>query len=419
MPKNAKTAVNGGEFVLTNINNSNKEIFPNLQSLHDALDSIDNETQYTVHQQTISATDLVKSIQIEKKLGNGSFGAAFLAYCKFFGGLCVVKFPNALLQNGKITINNKTLNFVPAIPVDETTKRDFQQEKDNLFKVLTPEKMLDSHAHKFKEGRLEVTSIDQYKKLKNEASNFKIHDGHRFLHQFLHTDDELYCIISEPCENDVFFLLQRRRLDTLQNKRAFFIQVGLAVHYMLFVLKVAHTDIKPGNIFWKMESGKYIFKVSDFGYLDDINALTTKPDHINYTFVGTEWYMPRFVARTQDKMLRYNTPKIMLFAFFTTVLEVLNIDKYDPDIVPFAFPSDGNSTNYPPKYTWLEQLNQVATPCMHEMMYSFLGKTLDSEYWIYPGKEPTSWMDSFNTYFRHLIQSHNCEHRNQQYSIHS
>jgi len=261
MHKTTKTAVYGGGFFL------NEELFPNLQSLHEALDKIDPEKEYSVHQQRITGQNLVDSLKIGKKLGKGAYGTAFLANCHYFGGPCVVKFPTALLRNKRLIIRENKLIFNRLIDVDQNTHSDFEKEKKNLFKVLTPEKMLESHAHFFEEGRLNRIHKRQYENLRKDAANFKRHSGYTFIHQFLHIDEKLYCIISEPCQGDVFSLLENHRLESIENKKAFFIQVGLAIHYMLFVLRVAHTDIKPDNIFWTRESGQFIFKVSDFGYL--------------------------------------------------------------------------------------------------------------------------------------------------------
>lgn len=414
----AKTGVYGGGYIYNQIQPTpDTKKFKNVNHLHEYIQSIKSHPNidFSVEQESISTQDLLNGLRIKRKLGEGGFGTAFLANFELFGP-CVVKLYTKMIHPYNALRIDSTTGLIQVHGENlERHKKEieivFTQEVHNLHKVLTPEKLgLSSF---FDKSKMNTLSKQQYNKLREEMKKYKGHSGHEFIHHFIHYDPTIFCIISEPCEGDVLSLIDTPHgLQKTHEKQTFLVQVGLAVHYMLFVAKVAHTDIKPPNILWKLNgNGEYIFKVSDFGYLDDIERLPTS----NTYLLTTSRYIPDLVlqqikqSRRQKSTFNFDTPKIMLFTFLTTCLEVLTPQMFLSNYVSLysykLYWSIMHSSNNQNALQWLKLLDSNYTFDFIDLLFSFMKHFENINFWTFHQESNRQCIATFNDFIKKILST--------------
>jgi len=421
MYRTAKTGVYTAPFKVM-IRGQPPETYPDAESTFRAVQLLRRHTHFMIEQDDITTESLIRSVRVSRVIGEGSFGKVYSATSdsNLFGGSFVIKFPSALLRahgvivnrQGKIEINNTVI-----IPVETTEKiiDNFISEISNIEKVLTPIKQSERYRRRFENGRLVQTPGYLYNEIMREAQTYRRHSGHKHIHQFIHYNPDLFCIISELCDGNAYDLMESGDLAQLEKQKAFFIQMALVVHYLLFVVKVAHTDLKPENILYKKVNDTYTFKLSDFGYLDDIQKLQEDPSHNNNKFLHTPMYSPRsFIDIDPLRPYKFDTPKIMLYAFFASILHVLDFGQFITLNIRRAFANEDGT--YPRQFHWLNKLNDICTPDMHTLLFQFLSESFNQSFWIYEGDE--DWKRKFSQKMTGIVSSHNSHHPHLQYTIH-
>jgi len=351
-----KTAVHLGNFELTHQGNTRH--FETMDELFDSMPLEEgNHSHKMVGQQEIHSAHLIKKLSFIRKVGEGAYSIAYSANFRYDDTRviqCVVKLVKVFLEmdvfeflseGEKIFISSDGFQLLQIAPTSSNIDlrkgvQNFKREIQNIIKVQNPEKLLyrqffDSHS------RLVSTSASQLVPLREEMARIRRHSGHNFIHKFIHYDPVLYLILSEPCNGTAQEIIDREQLDppTCEDKQHFMLHLGLAVDYLLSVIKVAHTDIKPANVFYMhstIRDTRFHFKLSDFGYLDDIpeNDFASHADLLpkNSNYVGTRRYCPDAVVQkrieafsSSTASLYYiNSAKLMLFNFCTSILCFFN-----------------------------------------------------------------------------------------------
>jgi serine/threonine protein kinase len=424
MYRTARTGVNAGGFHLKTLD-SDIGTFSDVDSTHRTIESLPQNTNFVIEQDDITTENLIRSVQISRLIGEGSFGKVYAARSpnNLFGVPFVIKFPTALLNAHGIIMREGCIQINHNVHIQEETMLNvidnFLSEVSNIEKVLTPIKQSELYRRRFENGRLVRTPGYIYKEIMREAQTYKRHSGHKHIHQFIHYNPDLFCIISELCHGNAYELMKSGNLDKLQDKRSFFIQMALVVHYLLFVIKVAHTDFKPENIFYTNNGhDTYTFKLSDFGYLDDIESLQKNPTHDNNKFMHTPAYCPRSVSyRDTAAQRKFDTPKIMLYSFFASILQALDLQKFQSIDMANAF--GGEVRQYSPSFHWINQLDDICTRPMHDLLFEFLNQCYDLSFWIYLGVQSEDWKREFHEIMTDIVSSHNTQPGSSQYTIHN
>jgi len=365
----AKTAVHAGSFELTTPQGNTSQ-FENMDEVFDSIppeEEGDHHSRMMVGQQEIHDSHLIHKLSFVREVGRGGYSIAYLANFRYNDTRvipCVVKLVKVFLEmdifefvNGgeKIFMSSdgfRLLKRAPTSPNIDLRKgvENFKREVKNLIRIHNPEKLLyrqffDSHS------RLVSTPASQLGPLREEMARIRSHSGHNFIHKFIHYDPVLYFILSEPCDGTAQEIIDREESDppTCEDKRHFMLHLGLAVDYLLSVIKVAHTDIKPANVFYTRSTARdtrFHFKLSDFGYLDDVpdEDFTSPADQLpqNSNYIGTRRYCPHAVVQKRIEAFSsstaspyyINSAKLMLFNFCASILCFFNtMSNLGPDNV--------------------------------------------------------------------------------------
>jgi serine/threonine protein kinase len=425
MRKATKTGVCAGLFEVS----SHKGKSFSESELHNDIDSLSYLDDFYITQKPITIEELLRSVVVHHIIGRGGFGTVYSASSSkgIFGSHFVIKLPNGFLEEGIIQILNNKIVFDFELLLDYEAhsaevidiKENFKNEINNITKVLTPFKQSQAYMAHFDQGRLIRTSRNIYEKIRKEAELLKRHSGYEHIHKFLHYNTDLFCIISEACDSNTDDLISSGNFNTQDHQKSFVLQVALAVHYLLFVVKVAHTDLKLQNILYRRSPNtSFVFVVSDFGYLDNIESLQTNSTHFNDDITCSPMYSP-YCLRTKPPGCLYDTPKIMLYGFFACVLVMLNFPRLLSRTVPNAFLSSPTFPNrqYEQDYPWLSIIDTISSSQMHSLLYRFLHHKNKMDFWIYLGVQSEVWKQEFHQIMTDIVRSHNSQHPSLQYTI--
>jgi len=349
------------------------------------------------------ASDLfLSNVKIKKKLGEGIFSEAYLSELNHEG--------NVIL--GVLKLNKKMI---------ASQMYDIDTESGNI-QLNTSYKDEDGKEHI---QTLFIKEVLNWTRVLSQNARFKsdadMHSGHNFLHKLYYHSSSIYCILSEPCEGNVEHLMDNSRLSEA-DMHSFMVQVGLGVHYMLFILSLAHTDVKPGNVLWTGRSGHHCFKISDFGYLDHVLDENQQILLNNEGMIVSALYAPFQVnmsmcsPRGDPKYL--NSGKYMVFTFCMSLIEL-----FDPKAVEgfstihHAVIMNEKKAKAHPKSTWavswLPGLERVYGSVMHRFTFRLIHETSGS--WF--AMQPNEWKSDFDSAMRSVVEEFNALHTGIKYSI--
>jgi serine/threonine protein kinase len=189
-------------------------------------------------------------------------------------------------------------------------------EYENAIKILAPfyhiddisKRRIDDHY------RLKTMRESEFTTLQEEARSFRVHPGYNNMHKIFHYDPMLMCIFSEYCHGTLNNIIRNVSLSGAYEYAFHGINFGdfhkilirdmmNAVSYLMYV-GIAHQDIKPDNILYKVEldaNGKIqrlVFMVCDYGLCCpmDSRGMTKEPCGIR----GTSTYIPQKIIDLVD-----------------------------------------------------------------------------------------------------------------------
>lgn len=297
-----------------------------LQHQRDDLSAMANSF---IEQTAISAVDFQEKLGVFRKLGEGGYGIVYHASFELSDDAssipCVIKFPKVLLKGHDpyLDISSGDIQVVSSrSKLNKLGKSIFEQETSSLIRIFTPYKR---RHQQFYDGRFRLmrTTIKSTDEILREARRVHSNPGYEYLHKFLHFEPSYYAILSEPCVGHLLEAMQNIVHGVAANKRLAALQVGLAVHYLLFEVQLAHTDIKLENIFFKIcpRTQQYTFVLSDFGYVDELSGNSGK----KVDFQHTDAYIPAALLDKgvrDDEALVLDTGKIMIFTYCISCLHM-------------------------------------------------------------------------------------------------
>lgn len=361
-----------------------------------------------VEQDDLTTEYIVSNLVLSKYLGKGSFGTAYLASLSVNGSDkrdVVVKFSNELLKSNILTIENNSIKMNYELSGRDKDswnkgKRDIQIEYENAVSILAPyyfNNPVGRLKHDNDKFRLERIKGNDFIAIQKEALRLRHYPGYHHIHKILHYDENLLCIFSEYChgslqeqiaKNMKYFSSgleeddERMHLE-IPTSRAFLLlstQMAQAVHYLLYVVQIAHLDIKPDNILYQVQAGQDItWKLSDFGLCEKIDRETQfKTRNIKGTRVFTPPSL--WIKKSNSESRPFNGAKDMIFQYAVTMLEAAVCSsspqtKFDPT------PYENDQYFYDairPKINQYSSMSQSEHPVTQlEKYYPFLKQTLD------------------------------------------
>ena len=282
-----------------------------------------------VYQKEVTVDVVEQNLTINKKLGNGSFGTAYLAHWKSDNRKLVAKFSNRLLdakviaidKQGHITYQRKSWSRSISEGIN-----DMKQEYQNAVRILAPyyynELAEGNHDSNFK---LSEVSREHFSAIQEEARRLRVHPGYAHLHKIVHFISELACIFSEFCDGSLHDLIQDRKLQ-IRDLASLQSDVTNAVDYLLNIAKVAHMDIKPENVLYQMNdrspspSSRIVWKLADFGLCQSLQpSAQNKP---RYT-MGSPLFMPRQITSLTRAGI-FASDLCMIYAYAVTLLVAIS-----------------------------------------------------------------------------------------------
>ena len=353
-------------------------------NMHDLnTDLMPEDDEVVVEQEPLE--NVLDRLCFNSYLGKGSSGRVYKCtldgyYAAVSPRELVAKIPVSLFYHNYAKINKRTkkLEMNPLSEVENTprsidkefffeqlmkeTEENFMEEFENFEEVCEPRAMKKA-AKGIIGARITNLSKSQFHELRHEMAILQNeNEGWKYIHKILHFDyeSEIPIILSEACtgtldqlrlKNPLWFQLDfdydDHLHDTTSNITAMSAsphwkkvgwQLGQAVKYIL-KMGVAHTDMKPVNIFYKQtgtEEEHYNIQLADFGlcYPVGLQAYTRKNWETLPT--GTITYKPKKWPK-HDVFPPSNAPAQMLnpmtltlFEFAAVMLSILYIPE-DPE----------------------------------------------------------------------------------------
>ena len=309
------------------------------------------ETTELVHHQHDFPTDVFDhQVTLEKFLGNGVYGAAYI--CRFEDQKYVIKLPceliSALFNDSYSNAERHTLRDVIGYYQEKLQYRRFKKAMKKIMKegieelkeeaqhieaILQPpiyrlRRVLaarqgdvlsgadDPHRFNLRDAGTPLKNLtpQEHSELIHEMHALKEHPGYTHWHPVLHADFEIPCLLSVEADGSLHDLVQimaasfTHKNDVYfeahsENIPAFWLtlakQVGLAIEFMHTFGEKVHCDLKPSNILFKFnpsnsrEVALHLW-IADYGICMDTGPIDKVMNEITGTPVFTpdkdEWY---------------------------------------------------------------------------------------------------------------------------------
>ena len=315
--------------------------------------TLDNasDTEIYVEQEPLKFD--IADIQLEKHLGEGTYGKAFT--CMVKGRALVVKMhPD---QSTRATNMKRPLDAddVPQMISTERlssrgladTMEAYEMEMDNFEKMMEPPSVREARVQNkdrwvhFKMDNADVNRR-HYKALQADMKMLQSLKGYKHMHKLLHMEviDKVPLIFSERCDDSLHRLLRQYARTNCYELRPTFInnmfyptslwisiaqQLSDAMNYMLSVGYV-NVDIKPANILYVVEGGSMVFKMSDYGMCEPKHTKESDDNMVGYAR-GTPYFSP-----PKDMQEELTSEQISIYQLACTLISI--VDYNHPDIKP-------------------------------------------------------------------------------------
>jgi serine/threonine protein kinase len=297
---------------------------------------------------------LQEHIKIKLFLGSGSFGSAFSCDLDFndqtgvlFGREdpkleCTVKIANDLLHKFIILKHSETygtrtmecsLGWLDN-PINkriyDKSKKDINDEYKNAERVVNPWRRNSNFFNSDKTLNLKDFDETKLHELRVEMNRYIHHRGYENMHKIIHFDDVLCLLISEPCVETMFKVIESQcydktpilNFDIKTDLGRDFVkftssQLGWGMKYLIEEVGMCHSDLKPDNVFFCVDMSKtpnplfpnldqkhycVVWKYADFGAM-----LPSKPGLMPIECC-TEYYTPRELLNDMGKTLPVDPP---------------------------------------------------------------------------------------------------------------
>lgn len=346
--------------------------------------SLVQETDTTAlvhHQHDFPTDEFDHQVLLEKFLGNGVYGAAYI--CRFENKKYVIKLPceliSALFNDSYSNAERHTLRDVIGYYQEKLQYTRFKKAMKKIMKggiedlkveaqhveaILQPpiyrlRRVLaarqgdvlssadDPHMFNLRDAGTPLKNLtpQEHSELIHEMHALKEHPGYTHWHPVLHADFEIPCLLSVEADGSLHDLVQimatsfTHKNDVYfeaysENIPAFWLtlakQVGLAIEFMHTFGEKVHCDLKPPNILFKFnpsnsrEVALHLW-IADYGLCMDtgpidkvMNKITGTP---GFTPVPKEWY--------RNYTVDYNTQvpgiAVTMYQYMMTLLSCIII----------------------------------------------------------------------------------------------
>ena len=289
------------------------------------------------------ATLLEQQCTVGKKLGEGSFGAAFLVERTSEwpqdpeGKAWVVKLPRTMLVRN---IFGKSLAEAVRPHVNAKVLRDaqadFEKECRNAEAILDPpylQELRQTHARMSSPGsRLQDLTLEERTRLAEATLDWRAPPGYAHLHPLLHYDPNVPMLISARAIGTLSDtrIEQKFRIDGGNARdppewRRVAEHLSAAVAFLNDHTRMAHMDIKPDNVF-VVEAEQLVYRLGDYGICrrqDERATYFLGSDRITEQLCGTPLYNPPKPSPATPMTYGQAT----LFQCFATLLGTLYLPK--------------------------------------------------------------------------------------------
>jgi serine/threonine protein kinase len=281
---------------------------------------------------TVTTEFLFRNLVVRESLGEGGFGRAYKA--RLNGRHLVVKLPITLVRPDDQIPNLRRRAgarlddvLLPPGQVSDAVWReavvDFKEECRNAEKVLDPpdERRIRKHYQGQRAGRSLLWSTltpEEQDLVVAERDRWKNEPGYAHMHPVLHLDRHIPLLLSEYAPHTLrglSFVLGESQ-DGVDQWLVAARQLADAVTFLRRSVKMAHLDIKPNNVFYKMSAGRPHIWLGDYGLMARKNKQCTFR-------TGTRLYMPP--ARLQAELSRdhFTNDHQQLFGYYVTLVNLL------------------------------------------------------------------------------------------------
>lgn len=211
-----------------------------------------------------------------KALGNGAFGTVYSARIEGCNTPCAVKISSTFLEYGVVKWDLASGRLVRQYPhlnpkQHDIIRKDFQDVQHEIKTWLYLE--LGHHMENDLVQIGKYVPSQEWVQHVREAQKVCKLEGHQFIHRLIEFNvSSIPCIVSELCNGDLlsiynephnlpFLIIEGSTPSALWVKVMTSIAHG--IHYM-HKMGVAHRDIKPVNVLYKIDNRGYNFFITDF-----------------------------------------------------------------------------------------------------------------------------------------------------------
>ena len=279
----------------------------------------------------VHAMTLRDKLRVFKKLGSGSFGAAFTATLD--GRALVVKLPVRLIARPRGPWDRTQGSALAEVlePPDAVNpaalvaaREAFTVECQNAERVLDSalEGQLRRDRHVDAPGAPLLLRYETPETIAVIEAARRAHQslpGYAHMHPILHFDAELPLLLSAPAQDtleNMYFLLGEDQKPSDEWFEAAF-QLSSAIEFLRTYVQMAHLDVKPDNVLYSRDprSGRPHIWLSDYGLMGPAGAPATFR-------IGTLNYKPDPDFARGLRQQGATCDQQQLYAYYATVLDM-------------------------------------------------------------------------------------------------
>jgi serine/threonine protein kinase len=283
---------------------------------------------------TVTTDVLLRNLVVRESLGQGGFGRAYKA--RLQRRQLVVKLPIALvrpddqipnLRQGRGACLDDVLQPLDQVLDDDRKEAriDFKKECQNAEKVLDPpvERYIRNRYHGRRSGRSlmwsMLTAVEQ-NVVAAARQRWQNEPGYAHMHPVLHLDRHIPLLLSEYAPHTLYglsFVLGASQ-DGVDRWLVAARQLADAVAFLRRRVGLAHLDIKPNNVFYKVLTGTRRPHI----WLGDYGLMARKDAQCTFR-TGTRLYMLPLRLQAELSRDHFTNDHQQLFGYYATLVNLL------------------------------------------------------------------------------------------------